>query len=83
MLITLIGCLTGLGFGALICELQLQFGFIKIGDAASFVVDAYPVAMQVSDFILSFFIVLIIGASASFYTSQKLVTRFALIALKA
>lgn len=81
MLITLIGSTTGLALGALVCGLQLHFGFIKIGDAESFVVDAYPVAMQVSDFVLSFVIVLAIGASASFYTAQKLVSRFALVAL--
>lgn len=82
LLITFIGALSGLALGGLICTLQKTFGFIAIENAESFVIDAYPVAMQPFDFVLSFFIVVIIGASASYYTAQKLVTKYALAIVK-
>lgn len=81
LLITLIGSITGLSFGFLICWLQQTFGIIQIGNAESFVISAYPVAMQATDFILSFVIVFIIGGMASYYTAQRLVPRYALAKL--
>jgi len=45
-----------------------QYGFVKLGSANStFVVSAYPVHMQVQDFIFVFFSVLLIGSIATWY----------------
>lgn len=68
MLISLIGAVAGLTLGALICWAQMKFGLIRLGsDDSSFVVSAYPVHMQASDFLLVFFTVMIIGFAAAWY----------------
>jgi len=68
MLISLIGAVLGLALGALICWIQIRFGLVRLGSAdSSFVISAYPVSMQVTDFILVFFTVLTIGFFAAWY----------------
>jgi ABC-type lipoprotein release transport system permease subunit len=68
MLISLIGAVLGLAIGAFVCWLQVRFGLVRLGTADStFVVNAYPVHMQVSDFILVFLTVMVIGFLASWY----------------
>ncbi|MDP1623127.1 MAG: FtsX-like permease family protein [Bacteroidales bacterium] len=68
MLISFIGAITGLILGAVICWLQIRFGLIRLGSAdSSFVVNAYPVYMQLKDFIIVFFTVLSIGFLAAWY----------------
>ncbi len=67
-LISLIGATLGLALGALICWLQIRFGFVRLGSAdSSFVVSAYPVSMQAADFVLVFCTVLVIGLLAACY----------------
>ncbi len=68
-LITLTGALAGLILGGLVCWLQIRFGIIRMGSPDStFVVDRYPVHMQVLDFIYVFLTVIGIGLLASIYT---------------
>ncbi|MEI6764474.1 MAG: FtsX-like permease family protein [Bacteroidota bacterium] len=67
LLIDLLGGVLGLVLGGIICWLQQTFSFITIQTSNSFVVDAYPVKMEVMDFLLVFGIVFIIGFAASWY----------------
>jgi lipoprotein-releasing system permease protein len=68
LLISFIGAVTGLVFGAIVCWVQIRFGLIRLGSAdSSFVVSAYPVSMQVADFIVVFLTVLTIGFLAAWY----------------
>lgn len=68
LLVSFIGAAGGLILGGITCFLQQKFGFVKLGSANStFVVSAYPVHMQVQDFIFVFFTVLLIGAIATWY----------------
>ncbi len=68
VLISLIGAIAGLTLGAIVCWLQIRFGLIRLGSAdSSFVISAYPVDMQLTDFILVFFTVLLIGFLAAWY----------------
>lgn len=68
MLISLIGAISGLALGAIVCYLQMQFGFVRLGDAdSSFVVNAYPVYMQFRDFLMIFITVMVIGLLAAWY----------------
>ena len=67
VLITLAGAFTGLFLGGLICWLQMTFGFIKIPNAGSMVIDEYPVKMMIIDFVYVFLIVIVIGVIASWY----------------
>jgi len=68
MLISLIGAISGLALGAIVCYLQMRFGFVRLGDAdSSFVVNAYPVYMQFRDFLMIFLTVMVIGLLAAWY----------------
>lgn len=48
MLIGGLGIVLGMAIGMLVCFLQQQFGFVKLG-GQTFLVDAYPVLMQWTD----------------------------------
>lgn len=68
ILISFIGAAAGLAAGAILCWLQIRFGFVRLGNEGStFVVDAYPVLMKWPDFILVFGTVMAIGLLASLY----------------
>ena len=75
LLITLSGATIGLLLGGFICWLQLTFGIIKLENAESFIIDAYPVLMQPLDFVYVFITVFTIGALASWYTSFAIVKK--------
>ncbi len=74
MMISLTGAVVGLFTGWLLCFVQLKTGFIKIGNSDSFLIDAYPVTMEVIDFVYTLGIVLLIGLLASGYASAKAAT---------
>ena len=68
IMISVSGALAGLILGTILCWLQQTFGFVRLGNADStFVVSAYPVHMQVVDFIFVFLTVNIIGLLAAWY----------------
>lgn len=69
MMISAIGCVTGLALGLIVCLVQQQFGLIKMGSALS-VLDAYPVAFKLSDIGLVFLTVGIIAVIASGISSR-------------
>lgn len=69
LMIAVIGALSGLFLGFIFCLLQQYFGLIKFGNTGSFMVDAYPVIIKFSDFLLVFFTVLIISFIASSFTT--------------
>jgi len=75
ILITVLGSAIGLLLGTVICILQIKFKLVTM--AGNFVVDAYPVSMQASDYVAILVCVLIIGFLASWYpvrmfTAKKL-----------
>lgn len=68
MMISLIGAISGMILGGVICWLQQAYGLIKMGGPGStFVVENYPVEMQPLDFMLVFITVLLIGYLAAWY----------------
>ena len=73
MFITLAGALSGLLIGLLICFLQINFGLVRLSDAGTFVIDAYPVKLVLIDFIYVFFTVCTIGLVAAWYPSRRLI----------
>ena len=77
-LITVIGAISGLLFGALICWLQIKFGFVRLQGASSFIVDAYPVKLLWADFLLIFITVSSIGYLASWYPVRYITKKFVL-----
>jgi lipoprotein-releasing system permease protein len=64
MLISLIGCVSGIIVGFIFGWLQQKYGFIAMGGGLT-VVNAYPVAFKITDFILVFLTVISIAAIAS------------------
>ena len=69
-LMAVIGCGIGFILAIIICLLQQRFGILKLtGD--SFVVSAYPVALKLSDFVLVFFTVLVIGFMSAWFPAKR------------
>ncbi|WP_233268748.1 ABC transporter permease [Mucilaginibacter lacusdianchii] len=64
MMISAIGCVVGMILGLGFCILQQQFGLVKMG-GQMMVIDAYPVDIKATDFLLVFFTVTIISVIAS------------------
>lgn len=68
-----VGALVGIGFGAILCLLQEHFGFLKLG--TGYVVDAYPVVTNPMDMLLVFMTVLIMGFLAAYYPVRYIRTK--------
>ncbi|MDP9046690.1 MAG: FtsX-like permease family protein, partial [Bacteroidota bacterium] len=69
MMITEIGCFVGMILGLLFCILQHHFGMVKMGNKIS-LLDAYPVSLRFTDFVLVFITVSIIAVIASGISSR-------------
>lgn len=70
MLIALVGAAIGTLLAVLICAGQQKYGWLKLG-GGTFVVDAYPVSMQIMDFVLVWLTILVIALAASWYPSLR------------
>ena len=67
-MISLLGALIGVVIGILLCLLQQHFGFIKLGETAgAFIVDAYPVKIEMIDVLIVFITVVTMGFLAVLY----------------
>jgi lipoprotein-releasing system permease protein len=75
-LITIIGATFGLILGYIVCWIQIQFEPIKLGSSGSFIVDAYPVKLIWTDFLLIFLTVVCIGYIAAWYPVRYITKRF-------
>ena len=74
MMIALVGCIAGMLTGLIFCLAQKEFGLIKMGQD-SFITDAYPVGLNISDFVLVFFTVTLISIIASGISSRLSVSK--------
>jgi lipoprotein-releasing system permease protein len=75
-MITLGGAILGILLGLLLCWMQQRFGLVALGNSSgSFIVDAYPVSVHVSDVILIFFTVIVVGWIAVWYPIRHLSKR--------
>jgi lipoprotein-releasing system permease protein len=70
LLISLSGAIIGLGLGFFLCLAQEYFQIIKL--QGSFVMEAYPVKMQVGDFLAVFATVFLIGSFAAWYPARQI-----------
>lgn len=76
-MISVLGAIFGLLLGGLICWLQQQFGLISLGEAnGSFVVNAYPVKMEILDFIYVFITVCFIGIIAAWIPVKQISKKY-------
>lgn len=69
-LVSFIGAIVGLVFGGLICFIQERYGIIKIGIESSFI-DAYPVKMQLNDFVWTAISIIFITLMASYLPAKR------------
>jgi len=69
MMISITGCIIGIVLALGFCILQQRFGLVKMGSKMS-MIDAYPVSLRFSDFVLVFFTVSFIAVIASGISSR-------------
>jgi len=75
-MISIGGAIVGMILGAAVCYAQQQFGFLKLSNMGSFLVDNYPVQMEWTDFAGVFVTVVVIGLVASWYPVRYFVKRY-------
>jgi lipoprotein-releasing system permease protein len=67
-MISVIGAVIGILIGLLLCWLQQQFGFVRLGSSeGNFVVDAYPISVHPWDIVLIFITVIAVGFLSVWY----------------
>lgn len=71
-LISMIGALSGLVIGILLCWLQQEFGLLRLGTSETFIVEAYPVRLQWGDTLIVTVVVLLLGAVTAGYPAKIL-----------
>ncbi len=76
ILMTVIGVVSGLLLGSLLCWAQITFGIIRFPSSGSYVTDIYPVRMEVLDFVLVALMVSMIGVIASIIPVRILGKRY-------
>ena len=71
-LISFFGAILGILLGLLLCWLQQQYGFVKMGSSdGTFVVNAYPVSVHYDDVFIIFLTVIATGWLAVWYPVRR------------
>jgi lipoprotein-releasing system permease protein len=71
-LISIVGSLIGITLGTLISWLQDRFELLKLSGSGTFVIDAYPVHLKLTDVLLVWITVLFIGFLAARYPVKQI-----------
>jgi lipoprotein-releasing system permease protein len=74
-----IGSFSGILLGLLLCFIQIKFGLIKLAGSGTFVINAYPVDIQLPDILLVISTVMIIGFLASIVPAWNATKRMVLL----
>jgi ABC-type transport system, involved in lipoprotein release, permease component len=74
-LISIIGALSGIILGFIVCWLQQNYGLVKL-NSQSLIMDSYPVVMKLKDFIIVPVTVLLIGYWAAWYPVRFLTKKY-------
>lgn len=74
-LISIIGAVSGIILGFIICWIQQTFGVVKL-QSETLIMDSYPVLMKLKDFIIVPATVLLIGYWAAWYPVRFLTRKF-------
>jgi lipoprotein-releasing system permease protein len=75
-LISAVGSISGLLLGTTISWIQQRFGVIKLTGSGSFIIDAYPVHIEVVDILLIWITVLLIGFLAARYPVRQISRKY-------
>lgn len=70
LMISLIGCVGGLIIGYIFCYLQINYGIIKVEEGSNMLIDSYPIAMRLTDFIIVFLTITTISGLISYFSSK-------------
>lgn len=77
LMISLAGGLLGLFLGGLLALMQQELGLIRLGGGeGTYIVDAYPVKVQLLDFIYVMVTVIIIGAATTWYPVRQISKKY-------
>ena len=66
-LIAFTGAIVGILLGALLCLLQQHYGLLKLGGGGNYIVDAYPVNVQLKDILVILVTTLVISLPATWW----------------
>jgi lipoprotein-releasing system permease protein len=75
-LISVVGSISGLILGTAISWIQQRFGVIKLTGSGSFIIDAYPVKIELLDIFLIWITVLLIGFLAARYPVRQISKKY-------
>jgi lipoprotein-releasing system permease protein len=75
-LISVIGSITGIFLGTVISWIQQRFGVIKLSGSGTFIIDAYPVRIEILDIALIWATVLLIGLLAARYPVKQISRKY-------
>lgn len=76
-LICLLGAVIGIVCGLVLCFLQQEFGLIRFGDGeGSYIIDAYPVSVHVTDVLLVLLTVVAVGFLSVWYPVHYLSKKY-------
>ena len=75
-LISGLGSIAGMLLGAILCFLQMKFGWLKIAQTGSFIVDTYPMSMRIENFIAVFAASLLIGLLTAWIPAKVIVPKY-------
>lgn len=71
------GAVIGIGIGVILCFLQQEFGWLQLGQTTdAFIINAYPVRVELSDIIAVFVTVISIGFLSAWYPVRYLWKRW-------
>ena len=71
-LISMLGTVTGLVIGVLLCLVQQHYGWLSLGSGMQYIISAYPVQVQTGDVVMVALIVLALGFVAAWYPARKM-----------
>jgi len=70
VLLASVGASIGVALALVVCLIQQHFKVLKL-EGASFLIEAYPISMRLSDFVLVFITVLVIAALAALFPALQ------------
>ncbi len=80
LLTSLAGSFGGAFIAVILCLIQINFHVIKLQGSGTFVIDAYPVELQLADFVLVGATVVVIAVATSWIPAQRAASRETVIA---
>lgn len=84
LLISVVGGLLGLAVGIIAVLIQEHFGIIRLGNGdGNYIIEAYPVALEMADVFLVFVTISIIGSVAAIFTASKSIKKMENVSLNA